>query len=74
MQANPTLHIVDGAAATNNSGLGPNCIQAAAGTTVVATVAGATPLTYTAGAMPTHSPAEITTRLAQLRAARSALQ
>jgi hypothetical protein len=70
----PIAFAVDGTVATNNSGLGPNCIDAAAGTTVVATVAGATPLTYTAGAMPVHSAAEITARLAQLRAARSALQ
>ena len=70
----PISFTVNGVAATTDTGLGPNCIEAVNGDTVIATVPGAT-VTLTAGTdMPTHSRAEIDQRIAELRAARAALQ
>jgi hypothetical protein len=69
----PFVFTVDGVATLNVEGLGPNCVAAPTGSTVVASVPGAS-LTIIAGSGGSQRQAEVDHRLAQLRAARAAVQ
>jgi hypothetical protein len=64
---------VDGVTTPFEDGLGTNCVAAALGSTIVATVPGAS-LTITADSGSAQRQADVDHRLAQLRAARAAVQ
>jgi hypothetical protein len=69
----PFAFAVDGVATPYEAGLGTNCVVAAVGSTIVATVPGAS-LTITADSGSAQHQADVDHRLAQLRAARAAVQ